>query len=67
MTTEEITAKEIAENLTGALSHLRQAKRLISEKDHTYAWGNTTLAIRETEQAIKMMKQDYANKDRVTI
>lgn len=61
MTVEEIAAKEIAENLTGALSRLRQAKRLISEKDHTSAWGNTELAIRETEQAIKMMKQDYAN------
>lgn len=60
MTREEITAKEIAENLIGALGQLRQAKRLISERDHTIAWANTELAIRETEQAIKMMRQDYA-------
>lgn len=64
MTTEEITAKEIGESLTGALSQLRQAKRLISERDHTIALGATELAIRETEHAIAMMRQDYANKSK---
>jgi len=61
MTQQEIAAKEIGENLYGALHQLRQARRLINESDHAIASGNTELAIRETEQAIKMMKQDYAN------
>jgi len=61
MTQQEIAAKEIGENLHGALHQLRQARRLINKSDHAIASGNTELAIRETEQAIKMMKQDYAN------
>lgn len=61
MTQEEITAKEIGENLYGALSQLNQAKRLISETEHSIAWGATEMAISETKHAIAMMKQDYAN------
>lgn len=59
MTDKDITAKTIGESLTGALIELRKAKRLISERDHTIAWGATEMAIRETEHAIAVMWADY--------
>lgn len=61
MTPEEITAKEIGLALYGARTNLIEARRLIDGNVHSIAWANTELALRETEQAIKMMKQDYVN------
>lgn len=63
MTKEEITAQEIGFSLRSALTNLADARRLISERNHSIAWAGVTIAIREVEQAIRMMRQDYHNED----
>lgn len=67
MKAEEIKAQIIGEHLFGAVGKLREAKRLISEMEHTSAWANVTIAIENADQAIRMLRQDYTNMDKAVL